>query len=136
MRCYSLASGRVLQQQWQDAEALKMPISAISRINCICKKQKVLKGLKFGDRQNGLIADISTGVIDGPDAEQLNNIPDSTNPVPTNAIQHDIAIEDDNDRNAEEPSNDNANNSVTEVSEADETPEDDKFTAEATQDLN
>ena len=54
----------VLDRQWKDVEAYKMPQSAINRINFIAKKQKSVKGLKFGDHQNMIDAAISTGVID------------------------------------------------------------------------
>ena len=56
----------MFQRQCQDVEINKMPISTISRINYMCKKQKAIKGLKFGDRQNTINAAISTGVLDGP----------------------------------------------------------------------
>ena len=45
IRYYSLATGQVLQQQWRDVEILKMPVSVVSRVNYIYKKEKVLKGL-------------------------------------------------------------------------------------------
>lgn len=35
-----------------DAVVCEMPILAVSRINCIAKRQKYLRSLKFGDRQN------------------------------------------------------------------------------------
>ena len=33
IRCFSLATGKVFQRQWQDVEIHKMPVTAISRIN-------------------------------------------------------------------------------------------------------
>ena len=48
--------------------------------------------MKFGDRQNLINNSISTGVHgSAPNPEQLNNVPN--NYAPTNAIQHDILIE-------------------------------------------
>ena len=44
-----------------------MPMSAVSRINYMCKKQCSVKGLKFGDRQNQIDYLISTGVEYAPD---------------------------------------------------------------------
>ena len=38
IRCFSLASGRVFQRQWQDVQVYEMPVSAIIRINYMCKK--------------------------------------------------------------------------------------------------
>ena len=72
IRCFSLASRKILQRQWHDVEVFKMPISAISRINYMCKRQKAVKGLKFGDRQNLINNSISTGVYDSaPNPEQF-----------------------------------------------------------------
>ena len=48
VRCFSLVLEKVLNHQWKDATVLKMTIGAI-RINFLAKKQKLIKGLKFGD---------------------------------------------------------------------------------------
>ena len=119
IRCFSLSTGRVLQRQWQDVEAHKMPVSAISRINYMCKKQKSVRGLKFGDRQNLINDAISTGVEEGPDPLQTHNIPYPH--TPSNAIQHDILIEDDSDEINEEASavDQNADGIIDEVGEVD-----------------
>ena len=77
VHCFSLGTGRVLNRQRQDVEVHKMPVSAISRINDVCKKQKSIKGLKFGDRQNMTIEAIDTGVLDASDPEELHNVPNS-----------------------------------------------------------
>ena len=50
VRCYSIEAGRVLQRQWRDFEVMKIPTSFISRVNYICKREKVLKGLCFRNR--------------------------------------------------------------------------------------
>jgi len=63
IRCYSLDSGKILQRGWKDVQVYKMPQSAISRIKYICGREKSVKGLHFGDRQNKLDESISTGVI-------------------------------------------------------------------------
>ena len=39
-----------------------MHVKAVSRENCMVKKQKDLKGIKFGDRQNSIHLAISVGV--------------------------------------------------------------------------
>ena len=70
MRFFILVAGRMLQLQWQDAEIMKMSVSAIIRINFNCKQQKAVKVLKFGDRQNLINNSISAGVIDDPDLEK------------------------------------------------------------------
>ena len=124
IRCFSLATGRILHRQWQDVEVHKMPVSAISRINYMVKRQKSVKGLKFGDRQNSINAAISTGVYDGPDPSHLHNIPNQY--APTNAMQHDNLIEDDEDQPSTDQNEtdvpiDDADVPIDEVSEADMT---------------
>ena len=77
----------MLQRQWKDVEILKIPVSAVSRVNFICKKEKALKGLKFSDRSKNTFNDsFRTGVHVEPDVEQLNNLP----------TQHEIVVEDEN----------------------------------------
>ena len=61
------------------------------RINCMCKQQKVVKGLKFGNIQNSINDVIRTGVIDVTSVEHLNNVPDSKNPQ--NDMKHDMLLE-------------------------------------------
>jgi len=97
IRCFSLATGKVLQHQWKDMEVIKMPISTISQINYMCKRQKVVKGLQFGDRQNLIDDAIRTGVDDEgrPNPELLHNIPNHY--TSTNAIQYDILIDSEDD---------------------------------------
>ena len=52
IRCFSVVTGRVLQRTWSNGDVCKMTVSAIKRINCIYKLQKLAKGSKFDDRQN------------------------------------------------------------------------------------
>ena len=58
-------------------QLLKIPINAISRINFICKKEKVLKALKFGDRIN--ITTSNTNIIgvnrEEPNSNELYDLP-------------------------------------------------------------
>ena len=69
----------------------KMPVTAISRINYMCRQQKAVKGMKFGDLQNSIDDAIRTGVIeDNPATDSLYNIPNTD--VSTNAIQHDLLV--------------------------------------------
>ena len=92
IQCFSLTTGRMLQRQWKDVEVYKMPISAISRINCMCKRQKAAKGLKFGDRQNLINDAIRAGVEDTAlNPEHLHNIPNPRANI--NAIHHDILVD-------------------------------------------
>ena len=74
-----------------------MPVSAINRIKFIAKKQKCIKGLKFGDRQNLIDRSVSTGVMDDSHAEDLDN----ENLDLTNA-NYDADIEDPNDHDVNE----------------------------------
>ena len=75
IRCCSLGTESVLQQKWRDVEVMTVPLSAISRVNCTCKKEKVLKGLQFSCRNNDITCDsISTGAHD-PDVEELIHSP-------------------------------------------------------------
>ena len=61
-RHFILLTGVVLQRQNGNVEFFKMPISAVSRINFMTKKQKYIKVLKFGDRQNLIGNAITTGI--------------------------------------------------------------------------
>ena len=70
----------------------KMLISAISCINCLCRRQQPVKGLKIGDYYNKINAAISTGVVDRLSIEQLHNAPNSY--VSINATYYEIAIHD------------------------------------------
>ena len=88
VRCLSFEKGKVLNRQWNDVQNLKMPISAISRINFMAKKQKAVKGLKFGDHQNIIDHLIST-VVDHDSAWYENQGTGHADKV----IQHDIEIE-------------------------------------------
>ena len=75
-----------------------MTISTISCVNYICKQEKGVKRLCFGDRRNLINNAVSTGVVNaGPNPEELHNIPNHN--TPSNAIQHDIvgSNEHDND---------------------------------------
>ena len=51
IRCFSLGTGKTLQRQWQDVAVYKIPVSVISCINHVYKRQKTATGLKFGDRK-------------------------------------------------------------------------------------
>ena len=106
----------------------------MSRINCMCKRQKKVKGLKFGDRQNLINDAISTGVHEGPDPNQLHNVPHHD--APSNAIQNDILIDEstaedqENDKDNDEdvdaaPTEQNYDGIIDEVGEADTSDEDD-----------
>ena len=50
-----------------------MHVSAINRISLMTKKQKCIKGLKFGNKNNIINRSISTGVIDDGRTEDLDN---------------------------------------------------------------
>ena len=85
--CFSLATGKMFQRQWQDVEIYNIPVTAISRINCVCVQQRAIKVLKFGDRQNRIYDVIRTGVIeDAPTTDSSHNIPNPD--ISTNAMQH------------------------------------------------
>ena len=62
IHCFSLLLGRVLQRAWKNVIIYKMLVNVIKRMNYIGKKQKAIKGLQFGYRQNKLDCTISIGV--------------------------------------------------------------------------
>ena len=59
----------------------------------MCKQQKSIKALKFGDHQNSINDAISTGVVvdDWPSLEYLNNVPSSN--ALQNSMQHDSLLD-------------------------------------------
>ena len=67
-----------------------MLISTVSRINYICKQQRLVPGLKFGDRQNMINSAISTGVINR-DRDKLSF--DNLYKVSDLITQYDILLE-------------------------------------------
>ena len=68
-----------------------MPASVISRVNHIFKREKVLKGLRFSNRCKITKDDISTGVHDEPNIEQLNIIPNNSNADDINSNENEDA---------------------------------------------
>ena len=66
IRCFSLATGKILNLQWKDVQILTMPLSAISRIKRAAKNKNSIKALKCGDRQKIIDQIISTGVENDP----------------------------------------------------------------------
>ena len=105
IRCYSIGTGRVLQRQWRDVEVTKMPKSIIIRVNCIYKREKLLKGSRFRNKCNIIKGDISTGVCDKPNVEQLNIIPNNSNADDINSSEHEDAEETDVAEGDEETEN-------------------------------
>ena len=78
IRCFSFLSGYILSRQWKDVKVMKMLENEIRRINFMSKKQKSIKGLKFGDMQNVIDHLIRTGVKHTPnnnddDAQDTSN---------------------------------------------------------------
>ena len=68
----------------------------------MCRQQKAVRGMKFGDLKNSIDNAIRVGVIeDDPTTDSLHNIPNPD--VSTNAIQHDLLVDN------EEHQVDNAN---------------------------
>ena len=67
---FSLGSGQVFNHLSKDFTMLKMPVNAINRIHFMAKKQKSVKGLRFGDMQNIIAHLISTGVVCEPENMQ------------------------------------------------------------------
>jgi len=72
IRCFSLSTGKILSRQACDVHILKWPDSAIHRINFINRKQKSVKGLKFGNRQNAIDAAV-TGAEVGNNGDVNND---------------------------------------------------------------
>ena len=78
-----------------------MSISAITRMKHMCKRQKAIKGLKFGDRQNLIDDSISTEVNDELDLN-IHELDESY------LIQHEIQIEDHAKNNNADSNNKNS----------------------------
>ena len=72
-----------------------MPASVISRVDYICKRDKVLKGLRFSNRCKITKDEISTGVYDEPNVEQLNIIPNNVNADDINISENEDSEETD-----------------------------------------
>ena len=62
VRCYSLRTGKILNRMMKDITIAKMPDEALGRLKYITKKEKAIKGLIFGNRNND---DVVEGVMDG-----------------------------------------------------------------------
>ena len=62
VRCYSLRTGKILNRMTKDITIAKMPDEALGRLKYITKKEKAIKGLIFGNRNND---DVVEGVMDG-----------------------------------------------------------------------
>ena len=102
-----------------------MPVTAIGRINHMCKQQRSIKFLKFGDRQSLIDDAISTGVTeDAPTHDSLHKMPNSE--APENSMHNDGLVEDDKisehheyyvDDIIEEVTEENDNESINEDSE-------------------
>ena len=80
VRCYSLSTGKILRRAINDITPMKWTEDSLNRICFINKKQKSIKGLLFGDRQNELDNEAGiTGVVE-------DNVNDH------NAFDHDLNI--------------------------------------------
>ena len=102
MRCFSLLSGRILDRTWKDVDVHKIPQSSISRMKCVVKKQKSVKALKFGDRQNMIDRSISMGVMeDLNDDQELSNYSNLQHNIVTEEPQEVPENDDDSKNNAD-----------------------------------
>ena len=102
MRCFSLLSGRILDRTWKDVDVHKIPQSSISRMKCVVKKQKSVKALKFGDRQNMIDRSISMGVMeDLNDDQELSNYSNLQHNIVTEEPQEVPENDDDSENNAD-----------------------------------
>lgn len=52
IRCFSLASGKILHCAWKDVDAFKMLINSTRGINYVPKKYKIMRGIKFSYSRN------------------------------------------------------------------------------------
>ena len=52
IRCFSLATGKILHRQYKDCTLMKMPHEVLGRIKFINKREHSVKGLVFGDRND------------------------------------------------------------------------------------
>ena len=104
----------------------KIPVTAIIRINYACKKQRSVKGLKFGDRQNLIDDAISTGVTeDVPACGSMRNMPNYE--APSNAIQHDVLADDDDISEHHEDDIDNITECFTEDNDDESSEENSEY---------
>ena len=81
VRCYSLRTGNILNRMMKDIIIAKMPEEALGRLKYITKKEKSVKGLTFGCRNNDDDDDDTTGVLDGETDNE--NTDDHINPPNT-----------------------------------------------------
>ena len=61
-RCFGLLIGWVFQRPCKDVKIHKIPIDVISYLNCVAKKEKSTKVIKFGDSQQKIDNLINAGV--------------------------------------------------------------------------
>ena len=76
IRCYSLATGKVLHRTFKDVRIMKMPTEAVRRLRYRTRIEKSLPGLVFGDRNNvDIPLESITGVTDdeGNDNDHVNS---------------------------------------------------------------
>ena len=103
VRCYSLSTGKVLHRTFGDVTTMKMPIEAVRRLRYRTRKEKSVPGLVFGDRNN---VDIPLESVTGVD-DYDNRGNDDTGDIPDHTTQPQINLEladdDDNTRQDEEP---------------------------------
>ena len=79
IRCYSLATGKILHSLIKDCTLMKMPHTVLGRLRYINKRKKSTKGLVFWNRNDKDDPDNEiTGVLD-TDTIEIENYPDFSN---------------------------------------------------------
>ena len=77
IRCFSLTTGKILHRLRNDCTLMKMPHEVLGRLRYINKREKSVKGLVFGDRNDETDPDSTiTGVMEEQEEE---NHPDHVN---------------------------------------------------------
>ena len=77
IRCYSLTTGKILHRLIKDCTLMKMPHTVLGRLRYINKREKSIKGLVFGNRND---EDDPDNEIEGVLATDANeNYPDHVN---------------------------------------------------------
>ena len=95
VRCYSLITGKVLHRQFSEITILKMPEDAKRRLTFIVNREKSIRGLIFGDRNNNVDPDCDiTGVNVNANDNANDNENDNENDDDLVVSPYDLETED------------------------------------------
>ena len=110
IRCFSLATGKILHRLRSDCTLMKMPHDVLGRLKFITKREKSVKGLIFGDRNDEPDPDNDLRGVSESEKEEEEDFSDHVN-APCDLETNKNVVED------------NATSSETESPEENETVE-------------